>query len=525
MMNHRNISLTFLAVLLTTMGAQAQMLQVQPRLVVAITIDQLRSDYLEAFTPLYGADGFKKLMEKGLVCTNASYPFSPIDRASAIASLSTGTTPYYNSIVGKRWLNRETLRPVYCVEDATQTGYLTNERTSPANLCVSTIGDELKIATQGKAIVYAIAPFSDEAILSAGHAADGAAWIDDNTGRWCSSNYYKRNSSSWLHAVSSIMSPASMVDDMVWDAVNQLSGNFSFFMSGGMQKPFKHKFTGDRKFFSYKTSALINEHITDISLRCINGTGMGIDNFADLLSVTYYAGNFENKPATECQMEIQDTYVRLDREIARLIAKVEQTVGEGKTLYLITSTGYCNEDCHDYSAYRVPGGTFSITRTANLLNMYMGAIWGQGSYVEASFGSQIYLNHKFLEQKRISITDATQRAQELVSQLSGVRSVYTALQLQTNVQEQTYKVRNGFYPERNGDIIIEVAPGWTLHNEDTQEKQISRLSYIPFPIIIYGCGIKGTRLATPVSVTQIAPTIAKSIRIRAPNACVAEPLF
>ena len=152
-------------------------IQYAPRLVVNITIDQLRTDYLKAFEPLYGADGFKRLLTQGLVYENASYPFSNIDRASAIASVITGVSPYYHSIIGERWLDKESLRPVLCTDDTKQAGL-----DSPNQLLVSTLGDELKVATQGQSKIFAFAPQKDAAILSAGHAADGAFWLDTQTG-------------------------------------------------------------------------------------------------------------------------------------------------------------------------------------------------------------------------------------------------------------------------------------------------------------------------------------------------------
>jgi hypothetical protein len=166
-----------------------------------------------------------------------------------------------------------------------------------------------------------------------------------------------------------------------------------------------------------------------------------------------------------------------------------------------------------------------MERSANLLNMYFGAIWGQGRYVDISFRNQLYLNHKLLESKRISLTDAGQRAREFISQLEGVRNVYTALQLLSSNNPQIEKVRNAFHPEHNGDIMIEVSPGWRILNESSQESHLSRASYTQFPIIFYGAGISAEKVKTVVTTDRIAPTIAKAIRIRAPNACSAEPLF
>ena len=392
-------------------------------------------------------------------------------------------------------------------------------------MSTSTIGDELKATTKGKAKVFSIAPFRNAAILSAGHAADGAVWIDDKSGEWCSTDYYGSEIAAWVKSYNAINPTCRITSSRTWEPENQYVGKFNYFLREAAPKPFKHKFSGERQYIEYKTSGLVNENVTKAALHCVSSNNMGVDGITDLLNITYYAGTFDHKAGSENQIELQDTYVRLDRQLASLIASLQLRLGAKNVLFVVTSTGYADEEEVDYGKYRIPSGTFYINRTASLLNMYFGALWGQGKYVESCFGSQIYLNHKQLENKRVSLTDACQRAQEFLTMVSGVRNVYTSLQLLSNSNPDFIKVRNGFCPERCGDILIEVSPGWRLYNEDNQQSELSRASYIPFPIIFFGANIKAERITSPVTVDRIAPTVAKSIRIRAPNACSAEPLF
>lgn len=525
-MKNRRIPLTLLATLTIIVAAEAQNVTSAPRLVVNIMIDQLRTDYLEAFAPLYGEGGFKRMLASGRVYTNVSCPFAPIDRASAVATVVTGTTPYYHSIIGTQWLNKETLRPAYCVDDSKQSGLRTRAGSSPANISTSTIGDELKVTSDGRAIVYSIAPFRDAAVLSAGHAADGALWIDDDNGDWCSSSYYFKIMPAWLTAYNVYHSLSSFIDSRTWTPITSLSGSYSYFMSGGVTKPFSHKFAGAQRYREYKASGLVNGDVTDVAKLCVNSCAMGMDAVTDLLNVTYYAGNYNHKPLSDCQMELQDTYVRLDKELARLIDEIEKKVGRDKVLFVLTGTGYSDEEQADYEKYKIPTGTFHIDRASNLLNLFYGGLWGQARYVDACYGSQIYLNHKIFEQKQISFSEATERGMELLSQMSGVRNVYTAQQLLAS-GDNAYmrRNRNGFNIDRSGDIFIEVAPGWKLINEENNFNKIVRASYIEFPIILYGAGTKAERIVESVTIDRIAPTIAKAIRIRAPNACSTEPLY
>lgn len=457
-MRNRYIYITLLSILGFNAETYAQVIVQAPRLVVSITIDQLRTDYLETYAPLYSNDGLKRLLTDGKVFINGAYNFTPVDRASAIASLHTGTVPYYNGITAEEWLDKQTLCPQNCVRDQ-KIGY------SPQFLGTSTISDELKMATNGVAKVFSFAPTADAAILSAGHAADGAAWVSN--GKWATTTYYR--------------------------PINQwLSGYTRLFLPG----------------------TDVNKAVTDAALKCLEQAGVGNDDKTDLLSLTYEAGRH------------MESYVELDRQMALLLNGIERQIARDRVLFVITGTSSREEEEEsNQERYRIPTGTFYINRTANLLNMYLGAIFGSAKYVEFCHKNHIYFNHQLLRQKNIHLGEICSRSQEFLLQLSGVRNVYTANQLLTSDSYLLESIRNGFNVEKCGDLIIDIAPGWKLINEDTLEKSISRSAHVPFPIIIYGAGTKAERIQTPVTVDRIAPAVARAIRIRAPNACSSEPLF
>lgn len=497
-----------------------------PRVVVNILIDQLRTDYLNAFMPLYGQEGFMRLLGEGTVYTQAEYPHYRPDRASAAATLATGTTPYNHGVVGMKWLDRETLRPVFCVDDKSYAGVQTADASAPTFLAASTVGDELKVATEGKALVYAIAPYRDAAILTAGHAADAAVWIDDKTGQWCTSSYYGTSLPTWATVLNSNSNSLSeRLKSLTWKPSSDLVGNFSYFLSGGMKKPFVHKFAGANRFASFKTSGLVNGEVTKAATQCLNGTMMGSDDVTDYLALTLYAGNLDHRTVSESPMELQDTYVRLDQALAQLFQAVEHKVGKGNALFVVTSTGYADEESTDLSKYRIPTGTFDVERAAALLNMYFVAVYGQGQFVESTFGTQLYLNHKLIEQKQINLAEMLERAQDFLLQLSGVKDVYTSSRLLQGAWTPGISRMRGAYNSRySGDILIEVNPGWHSVNQTTHEDQLVRESYIPFPIIFLGEGFKAETVQTPLTIDYIAPTLSKAMRIRAPNACDKAPL-
>ncbi|MBP5360599.1 MAG: alkaline phosphatase family protein [Bacteroidaceae bacterium] len=440
-----------------------------PRVVVNVTIDGLRSDLLSAYMPLFNGSGFRLLMEQGCVLTNAAYPNYETNRASSIATLATGTVPYDHGIIDLQWLDRSTLRPTYCVEDSRQRGLNTYEQLSPRNVQVSTIGDELKVSTEGKALVYAFAPCSDAAILSAGHAADGAYWIDKTSGQWAGTAYYAAQLPSWIAAVNT--NPQSLTP---------------------------------------------NERVTAMAQSCFRYTTLGNDEVPDYLAVTL--------TALDPAMESEDLYLQLDRMVSNLIATAEQSVGQGNTLFVLTSTATTEPETTNLDAYRIPTGSFYIDRTANLLNMMLIALYGQGNYVETTYGNQIYLNHKLIEQKQLNLSEVLDRCQELLLQSEGVKDAYSAQRLLLGAWTPDIdRIRNSYNPRLSGDIMVQVAPGWHLANETTGYTKLVREAHIAFPILFYGTGVAHKVDGLPASVDRIAPTLAAAMRIRAPNACKTIP--
>lgn len=457
-MRNRYLYITLLSLLGFSAEATAQAIAQAPQLVVSIAIDQLRTDYLETYAPLYSQGGFNRLLSKGLVYPNASYSFAPVDRASAIASLLTGSSPFYHGVTGVEWLDRKTLRPQNIVDNNSQ-GY------SPAQLLTSTLGDEMKIASEGHSMVFSFGTDAERAILSAGHVADGMVWCAEGT--WKTIPYYP-STATWLS-----------------------------------------QFTRQ-----YNATHDANRNVTALALRCIEQSGIGLDDFTDLLCLSY-----------TLQPDVVG-YQLLDHDIADLLNCIQRKLPNGRVLFVLTGTGSSIEEREEENErYHIPSGKFYINRAASLLNMYLGAVYGSAQYVEASHGNQLYLDRKHIEKKNLNLGEVLRQAQEFVLQMAGVRNVYTSTQLLTSDSQLLLRIRNGFNIDKCGDLIIDIAPGWQLVNEDTGATSVSRTSYIPFPIIFFGSNISAERITTPVTVDRIAPTVARAIRIRAPNACSAEPLF
>lgn len=478
-MKNKYIAATALALIAASQHCNAQQVGNTPKLVVNITIDQLRTDYLESFNHLYGDNGFKRLITDGLMYTSVQYPYSPIDRASAIATLNTGSTPNYNGIVAEQWFDRTSLRPVSCVEDNNYDGLLTNERVSAHNVLTTTISDELKIATKGKGIIYSIAERKETAVIPAGHNGDGAFWVNGQNNCWCTSTYYNKKAPKWLETYNLYNSP-------------------------------------------YQKNSCINEQITDLAIKCISLNSLGKDNVTDMLFVTYNAAPAIDKNGIE---NCQDVYLQIDRDLGRLMTNLQATVGLDNVLFVVNGTGYYNQLKNDDKKFRIPGGTLYINRTANLLNMYLGAIYGSDKYVEGFHDNQIYLNTKLLDKKRLNYNKITELAKSFLRQSQGVANAFSGDNVMSNYSPELDKIRHGFNISKCGDLLIETSPGWDIYNEETHKQSSSSTAYIQSPVLFYGFNVKKGKETSPISIEKVSPTIAKSIHIRAPNACKEAPLF
>ncbi len=515
--------ITVLAITGTQVCAEQQMQA--PKLVIGITIDQLRTDYLENFAPLYGDKGFKRLLKEGKVYKNIEYGFDNIDRSSATAAIYTGATPSLNGIIGDMWLDATTLRPISCVDDPNYMGNYTNESTSAELLLTSTIADELRIATRNKGLIYSISPFRDTAVLTAGHCANGAFWINTTTGKWCGTTYYAEFP-WWLNQYNDRQSIDLRISNMTWSPVHPKE-KYTY-LPEWRDIAFKYKMDEDRnnKFRRFVTSPFVNDEVNLLTAELLEKSLLGKDDITDMLSLTYYAGNYMRKTAQEAATELQDIYVRLDQSIATLLEIIDKKVGLNNALIFITSTGYVDSDSSDLGIYRIPTGEFHLNRCAALLNMYLMAVYGEGKYVEAYYDQQIYLNHKLIEQKGLSLPDIQNKSADFLMQFSGVNDAYSQHRLLLGSwSPEIEKIRNGYHRKRSGDLLVSVLPGWTAVNESNpSNSKVVRYGYIPMPLIFFGSSIKAEQINTPVSAECIAPTLARYMRIRAPSGSKAPPI-
>lgn len=480
------------------------------RLVLSIIVDQLRSDFLYEFTGLYGDKGFKRLMNEGRLYSNAYYAYEHIDRASATATLMSGTYPYVSGIVAGQWLDRSSLRLVNCTDDSRYKGLYTNRSVSPAKLKSLTLPDEMKRATRSKAQVCAIAPDCDVAVMAGGHAADVVLWKNDDTGFWCSSSYYGKFPSWAADFNKKIGTKGANWKPFFPTEIYENFGDKA-------PKAFSYSFNGTNDVRDYKTSACINSEVNDMAIACLRSGNMGLDDIPDFLSVTYYAGNYKSAPMENRPIEVQDIYTRLDLNLAALLDEIDSRIGLENVLISVASTGYVVEGEGDEEEYRLPSGYLQLDRISALLNVYLGAIFGKGQYVEGYHNTQLYMNRRLIETMQLDKLDVISHAVEFLKSLEGVEDVFTIYRLGGLLSPEMQYVKNGYNANCSGDIWLRLMPGWKMAKDVASASNLVRRSSVFFPMIIWGAGVEPQLVETMTPANIMAPELARILRIRRPN--------
>lgn len=499
----------------------------RPKLVVGIMIDQLRTDYIEYLQNLFGEKGFKKLMKDGAFIKDVDFKVNGLDPASGTAMIYTGGYPRHNGVTASKVFDPVTKEMVPTLHDQAMIGNFTTETYSPANLRLSTISDEIAIDGAGVASVYSIAPDAQQSIIMAGHAGTSAFWINDNTGKWATTTYY-RDAPSVVNQRNYNESISSRIDTMQWKPALPLS-SYPGLPAQKRILDFKHTFpTADRSVYRmYLSSPMVNTEVTDVAITYLKDLKVGGRGDAiDMLNVGYTAAPYKYVKDGDFRLELEDSYVRLDGQLTRLFDAIEKYVGLDNTLVYVASTGYYDDAVADDPQYRTPTGDFSVRRALSLLNSYLTARYGNGDYVDTYSAGHVYLDRKQIEERKLDLKEVAEATRDFLVKMSGVNDAFTMGDIMTSALPAMEAMRLGTDPKTGGDVVLEFNAGWNIVNDTKfpNETQVARSSMVQTPVFIMGCGVAPVTIDTPVDATAIAPTVTQVLRIRSPNGAESKPI-
>jgi predicted AlkP superfamily pyrophosphatase or phosphodiesterase len=515
-----------------------------PKLVVGIVIDQMRYDYIYKFWDKYSENGFKKLATKGFVCHNTKYNYVPTFTGPGHASIYTGSTPAFHGIIANNWFNKFNNKMIYCVEDnAVKTvGSLSDAgKMSPKNLISTTITDQLKLATNFKSKVIGISLKDRGAILPAGHFADAAYWFDgENTGKFVSSTYYLDNLPDWVIDFNNQKLPDQYLSK-TWSTYfpieeynlicdnddNPYEGTFK-----GKKKPIFPYVLSDlakfnNKYDILKATPFGNTLVKELAKSAISGEKLGFDNITDFLTISFSSTDYIGHLFGPQSIELADTYIRLDLEIADLINFLEEKIGKENFILFLTADHaaayppkYLNE--HKYAVNNLSEKQVFETINAKLKEKYH-----IDSLILSAYNQQIYVDKEKTSKLNLDFEDLTNNIKDELLEFSGIYKVFTAEELvESNNNPLVQKLNLGYNQKLSGDIIYILNPGWLSTSHTTGTTHGSPYNYdTHVPLIFYGKNIPSNETYIPINITDIAPTIAAMLKIQEPNASIGKPII
>lgn len=512
----------------------------RPKLVVEIVVDQLRTDYIEFLSESFGNRGFNRLKERGVYMQDVDFGVPGLDIVSATAMLQTGAWPSETGIASAQAFDSKTSKRIPALQDPASASYSTVSYT-PANLLLSTVSDELGIDGNGLSAIHSIACDPQQAVILAGHTGTSAVWLNELNGQWTTSGYYGSlpQPASQRNLRQSL---ASRVDTMQWKPLLPLD-RYAGLPQQKRQYAFRHTFpTADKDVYRRLiASPLGNREITNLAIDYLTQLKLGNrTDVMDMLAIGYTAAPYKYVKDGDYRIELQDSYLRLDSEIGRLLDAVEKNVGLDNALIILSSTGYYNDATPDDPKFRIPSGEFSTKRAFSLLNSFLSAKYGNGDYVAAFADGQIWLNRRNLENTGADLQEATNLAREFLCKMSGVRGVLTLQEVITGATPAASALAKRVVPANAADLFVDFTPGWNVIDDRIFPPVTTpvRTSMVNTPAFILapgsaaigaigtigGIGNIGKTITDRVDATALAPTITQLLRLRSPNGAISRPL-
>jgi len=520
--------------------------QNQPKLVVGIVVDQMRQEYLYRFENKFGPHGFKRLMNEGFMLKNAHYNYVPTETGPGHASIYTGSTPSVHGIIANAWYDRNLKKDVNCVEDSTYKAVGTDAGglISPWRMLSSTITDELKFSTQNKAKVVGVSIKDRGAVLPAGHLPDGAYWYDNKTGSMITSTYYKQQLPEWVVK----FNQQKLSDSYLNQEWNTLLPVNQYVESGPDDSPYEGKWSGKTKpTFPYNLAELRkkmgvyslltmtpwgNNIVADFAKAALLGEGLGKGDVTDFLSISFSSTDIIGHAMGPNSVEVQDTYMRLDKTLEELFVFLDKEVGKGAYTVFLTADHAVAEVPQYMKDQRVPAGYFRAAYVKTQLNEHLQKYFPGKTIIEEFTNEQVFINQQAFDgdpkSSGIDLFVATELITKFLLSTQGVAQVFPATTLrQANSDEVGIrgKVVRGFHPKRSGDIAFVLEPGWLSWGGVTGSTHGSGYSYdTHVPILFYGTGIKKGSSSQFHTITDIAPTLSTLLKIKFPSGCTGQPI-
>ena len=517
--------------------------QDKPKLIVGVVIDQMRAEYLYRFQDNYAENGFKRLLREGFNVKNTHYNYIPTATGPGHTSIYTGTTPVNHGIVSNDWYNRELGRSIYCAEDSTvflvdhlgvqKDKKFKNFSRSPKNNLTTTITDELKLFTNQRSKVIGVSLKDRGAIFPSGHLANAAYWYNPNNGHFVTSSYYMNKLPQWLIKFNNKKKSDSLLNQ-TWKTLLPIEkyihseiddSSFEKIFKGKQQSIFPYDLKTLRKENgNYKLITQVpqgNTLLTELVKATLKGENLGRSETTDFLTISYSSTDYVGHDFGIRSKELEDTYIRMDREIALLLKDLDTEVGKDNYILFLTADHAVSDNPPFLKSKRLPGNFYNSKKIKENLNIYLSDIFGKDNYISHIDKTQIYLSEKKIVKEKI-----LKASLQFLITIEGMKDVF-APELKVHSLDNSIisnVIKNSYNSKESGDILYQMHSGWMEERLFGTTHSTAYTSDTHVPLLWYGWHIPKGETVKPHVITQITPTLSFLLDIPLPNASNREPI-
>lgn len=509
----------------------------KPKLVVGVVVDQMRWDYLYRYSERYGADGFKRLLKDGFSCENTFIPYTPTYTAAGHTCVYTGSVPALHGIMGNSWYNKALKRNVYCTEDdSVQTVGSTSAagKQSPKNLWANTITDELRLATNFRNKTIAIALKDRGAILPGGHTANGAYWFDNANGQFISSTFYMNSLPQWVQSFNAKHLPDVYLKQG-WKTLYPIN---TYLQSTADNKSYESVLPGEDNTFDHITDAITknkyesfrhtpygNSLTFEMAKAAVEGEQLGMSGITDFLAVSFSSTDYMGHAFGPNSIEVEDAYLRFDRELADFLKYLDGKIGKGNYLLFLTADHGAAHNVDFNKEHKLPAGILDDADIKRSLDTLLEKTFGVKQVIAQVINYQIYLNDEVIASAKLNRTAINQFIIQELLKYPGIARAFELNQADNLMLPATLKmmVTNGYNQKLSGDIQFVFKPQWY---DSWSVKGSTHGVWAPYdahiPLVWFGWNIKPGKSNRKIYMSDIAPTVASLLKIQMPNTAIGE---
>jgi len=508
----------------------------RPKLVVGIVVDQMRWDYLFRYYNRYGNGGFKRLLNEGFSCDNTLINYLPSYTAVGHSTIFTGSVPALHGIAGNDWTDQLTGKQVYSTSDSTVQS-VGNEsedgKMSPRNLLVSTITDELRLATNFQSRVVGVSLKDRASILPAGHTGTAAYWFDDASGHFISSSYYMKELPAWVNTYNN----SNKVGQLIEKGWNTLFPLNTYVNSDADDKSYEGKFKGENSSVfphavneaykqakgSFRSTPFGNTLTLDFAKAAVDAYQLGNGTATDFLTINCASTDYVGHMFGPNSIEVEDTYLRLDQDLASLLSSLDAKVGKGQYLVFLSADHGAAHAIEFMKKHELPADFWYAKPLADTLNKVLAEKFNTPNLVRSIMNYQVNFNISKINAAHLDYSAIKKACVEFLQLQPGINYAVDVAELGKAPIPEPIKtmIANGYNFKRSGGVQVILTAGWF---EGYSKTGTTHGTWNPYdthiPLLFYGWNIKHGNTNRETHMTDIAATLAALLHVQMPNGCV-----